>query len=88
MVERVGVSDAWAQSLVQEASLSAFDKAYHPGQFELIGVGHQYMLPNSSADVIENVFGNFQSVRRGKQPAQETKQGWIAGVSRLFRKSK
>jgi hypothetical protein len=64
LVERVGVAAKWAGGLVADANRSAFDKAYHPGQHELIGVGHQYMSLERSGAAIDNIFANILSVRR------------------------
>src|SRR6185369_1907311 len=35
----IGAAAKWSAGLVEEANRSAFDKAYHPRQFDLIGVG-------------------------------------------------
>jgi hypothetical protein len=64
LIERAGVAAKWAGGLVEDASRSAFDKAYHPGQHELIGVGHSYWSVDDLEKVVDNVFSNIQSVRR------------------------
>jgi hypothetical protein len=64
VTERVGAAAKWSGGLVEEANRSAFDKAYHPGQHELIGVGHSYFGVEDQAAIMDNVFANVQSVRR------------------------
>ncbi len=64
LVERVGVAAKWGGGLVEDAARSAFDKAHHPGQYELIGVGHQYMGEGKLGKLVGTVFANIQSVRR------------------------
>lgn len=64
LIERVGVAAKWGGGLVEEAARSAFDEAYHPGQHELIGVGHQYMSEGKVGKLVDNVFANIESVRR------------------------
>jgi len=63
LTERVGVAAKWGGGLVEEANRSAFNKTYHPGHHELIGVGHSYFGVEDQAAVVENVFANIQSVR-------------------------
>jgi len=64
MTERVGAAAKWSGGLVAEANASAFDKAHHPGQHELIGVGHSYFGVEDQGAIIDNVFANIQSMRR------------------------
>jgi hypothetical protein len=64
LVERVGVAVKWAGGLVADANRSAFDVGYHPGQHELIGVGHQYMGEDNVGKLVGNAFANIESVRR------------------------
>jgi hypothetical protein len=64
LTERVGVAAKWGGGLVADANASAFDKGLHPGQHELIGVGHSYFGVEDQAAVVDNVFANIQSVRR------------------------
>lgn len=64
MVERVGAASKWVSGLVSEANKSAFDEAYHPGQYELIGVGHQYFGVSDHAMIVDNIFANIQAMRR------------------------
>jgi hypothetical protein len=63
LVERVGAAPKWSGGLVEDAARSAFDKEYHPGQHELIGVGHQYMSEGKAGKLVGNVFANIESVR-------------------------
>ena len=60
----VGAAQKWASGLVTEASQSAFDQSYHPGQYELIGVGHSYFGVHDRAEIVDNVFENIQRFRR------------------------
>ena len=69
MTERVGAAAKWSGGLVAEANASAFDKAHHPGQHELIGVGHSYFGVEDQGAIVDNVFANIQSMR------------WAAGSS-------
>lgn len=64
LTENVGAAAKWSGGLVDEARASAFDKAYHPGNNALIGTGHTYMGADQAA-VLNNVFANIQSFRRG-----------------------
>jgi hypothetical protein len=64
MTERVGAAAKWSGGLVEEANRSAFNQAHHPGQHELIGVGHWYFGIEDQAAVVDNVFANIQRVRR------------------------
>jgi hypothetical protein len=63
MTERVGAAAKWSAGLVEDANASAFDKAHHPGQHELIGIGHSYFGFEDVAALVDNVFANIQSVR-------------------------
>ena len=64
LLERVGVAAKWGSGLVEEAAKSAFDQAYHIGNYELIEVGHQYMGEAKLDELVGNVFVNIESVRR------------------------
>jgi hypothetical protein len=64
ITERVGAAAKWTGGLVAEANASARDKAYHPGQHELIGVGQTYHGVADRRALVDNVFANFASVRR------------------------
>lgn len=64
LVERVGVAAKWGSGLDEDAANSAFNKEYHPGQRELIGVGHQYIGEGKLGKMVGNVFANIESVRR------------------------
>ncbi|HEY7315036.1 MAG TPA: hypothetical protein VH643_37165 [Gemmataceae bacterium] len=64
LVEKVGVAPKWGGGLVEDAARSAFDEQYHPGQHELIGVGHQYMGEGKVGKLVGNVFANIENVRR------------------------
>lgn len=64
MTERVGAAAKWSGGLVAAAHAAAFDEAYHPGHHELIGVGHSYFGVDDQAEIVENVFANFASVRQ------------------------
>jgi hypothetical protein len=63
MTERVGAAARWSGGLVAEANASAFDKDHHPGQHELIGVGHSYFGVEDQDAIVDNVFANIQSMR-------------------------
>lgn len=64
MTEKVGAASKWSGGLVAEARASAFDKAYHPGNHELIGVGHSYFGVTDQAAIVNNVYANFASVKQ------------------------
>lgn len=64
ITDRVGAAQKWTSGLVAVASASAFDQQGHPGEFELIGVGHSYFGVSNQAAVIDNVFANLESFRR------------------------
>ena len=64
LTDRCGVAAKWSGGLVEEANASAFDLAHHPGQHELIGVGHSYFGVKDQAVLVDNVFANIASVRR------------------------
>ncbi|KAF0812886.1 hypothetical protein IGB42_02730 [Andreprevotia sp. IGB-42] len=61
--DTVGAAGKWSEGLVAEASLSASDKAHHPGNHELIGVGHSYFGVKDRRLVVDNIFANMASVR-------------------------
>jgi hypothetical protein len=63
MTGTVGSAEKWSAELVADASKSAFDKAHHPGQHELIGVGHSYLGAKDQAMIVENIFVNFARFR-------------------------
>jgi len=60
----VGAANKWSAGLVAEANASALDKSYHPGNFDLIGVGHSYFGESDQALIVDNVFANIASARR------------------------
>jgi hypothetical protein len=64
MTGAVGAAEKWSAGLVAEANASAFDKSHHPGNFDLIGVGHSYFGEDDQAVVVDNVFANIASARR------------------------
>jgi hypothetical protein len=68
----VGAAKRWSTGLVAEANASAFDESHHPGNFELIGVGHSYFGEDDKALVVDNVFANIASAR---QRAPDTDPG-------------
>ena len=52
LTQRVGAAARWSGGLVASASASARDKAHHPGEHELIGVGETYHgLADQPADI-------------------------------------
>lgn len=63
MTGTVGSAEKWSAGLVADASRSAFDKAHHPGQHELIGVGHSYLGAKDQTVMVENIFANFARFR-------------------------
>jgi hypothetical protein len=64
MTERIGAAAKWSSGLVAEAGVSARDKAYHPGQHELVEVGRTYQGVADRKALVDNVYANFASVRR------------------------
>jgi hypothetical protein len=64
LTERVGAAANWSRGLVAEAQAAARDKAHHPGHHELIGVGQTYTGVTDHRAQVNNVFANFESVRR------------------------
>ncbi len=64
LTERVGAAAKWSRGLVVEAHAAARDKAHHPGHHELIGVGQTYTGVTDQRAQVNNVFANFESVRR------------------------
>ena len=69
LVEVVGAASKWSEGLVRDAETSAFDRAYHPQQFELVGVGHSYYGVNDSSSIVDNVFTNIDAVRSRSRAA-------------------
>jgi hypothetical protein len=67
LTERVGAAAKWSGGLLADASASTFNKAHHPGNYELIGVGHSYFGVKDQKAIIDNVFANINSVRRRAQ---------------------
>jgi hypothetical protein len=67
LTKHVGAAAKWSTGLVADASASAFDKARHPANHELIGVGHSYFGVENQKAVVDNVFANIGSVRRRVQ---------------------
>ncbi len=63
VTQKTGAAESWTKGLVAEAAASAFDKAHHSGQYELIGVGHSYFTVEDQATVVDNVFANIANVR-------------------------
>ena len=64
MTDQVGAATKWSSGLVAEANASAFDKAHHPGQHELIGVGHSYFGVQDRRAVVDNIFANIAAFRK------------------------
>ena len=64
LVERVGVVEKWTKGLLADARRSSFDKAYHAGHFELVGVGHSYLGEQDDKAIVDHVFTNIQNFRR------------------------
>lgn len=62
LVEGVGAAKLWTGGLVKDAARSAIEPGYHPGQSELISVGHQY-FGCELQDVVDNIFQNIASYR-------------------------
>lgn len=60
----LGAAPKWSSGLVAEARVSAFDKAHHPANFELIGVGHSYYGVDRQTDLLDNIFANIDARRR------------------------
>jgi hypothetical protein len=60
--DHTGSAEEWTKGMVQAAAAAAFDEQVHPGHFELIGVGHQYMTsaPGTKA-IVENIFANIHA---------------------------
>jgi hypothetical protein len=65
MTERIGAAAKWSSGFVAEANASARDENHHPGHYELIGVGRTYHGAADLRALVNNVFANFVSVRRG-----------------------
>jgi hypothetical protein len=65
MTDRVGAAAKWSGGFVAEASASARDKAHHLGHHALIAVGQTYHTVADQRALIDNVFANFASARRG-----------------------
>src|SRR4051812_19199434 len=42
VMTHIDSAEKWTRGMVADAARSAFDKTYHVGHYELIGVGHQY----------------------------------------------
>jgi hypothetical protein len=61
---RMGAAAKWSGGLVADASASALNKAHHPGNYELIGVGHSYFGVKDQKVIVDNVFANIGSVRQ------------------------
>jgi hypothetical protein len=71
LTKHVGAAHKWSNGLVASARVSAFDQAHHPGQHELIGVGHSYFGIQDCDAVVSNVLANVESVRRRASGARE-----------------
>jgi hypothetical protein len=63
LTDRIGAAPKWAGGLVADANASAFNKAHHPGQYELIAVGHSYFGVTDQKSLVDNIFVNIDSVR-------------------------
>jgi hypothetical protein len=64
VMTHIGSAEKWTRGMVAAAARAAFDKSYHVGHYELIGVGHQYFIAAATTpDVVDNVFANIASVR-------------------------
>jgi hypothetical protein len=59
----LNVASKWCYGLVADANASAFNKIHHPGNHELIGVGHSYFGVHNQPAIIDNVFGNITKIR-------------------------
>ena len=59
-----GAAQKWTSGLVEDANASAFNKDHHPGNHELIGVGHSYFGVKDQEVIVDNVFANIASVRK------------------------
>ena len=64
LTENVRAAAKWSGGLVADANASAFNKAHHPGNHELIGVGHSYFGVEDRSAVVNNVFANIASYRQ------------------------
>ncbi|MBL8822667.1 MAG: hypothetical protein JNJ77_08785 [Planctomycetia bacterium] len=64
LTKKVGTAAKWTHGLIEEARKSAFDESYHPGNFELIGVGHSYNGEPDQNSIVNNIFANIQSIRQ------------------------
>ena len=63
IMKHTGAAEKWTTGLVAEARRSAFDKAYHSGQYDLIAAGHTYMDADNVDVMVDNVFGNIKVFR-------------------------
>ena len=64
LTEHVGAAQKWSSGLIADASASAFNKAHHPGNHELIGVGHSYFGVHDQKAVVDSIFLNIANFRR------------------------
>jgi hypothetical protein len=63
LVNDLGAAERWSTGLVVDAKASAFDKDHHPGNHELVGVGHSYFGIDDRAAILDNVFANIDAYR-------------------------
>ncbi len=65
MTGPIGAAPKWSGGFVAEAATSARDEEHHYGHYELIEVGRTYAGVANQRAVVDNVFANFCSVRKG-----------------------
>jgi hypothetical protein len=66
LTEVLVCSENWATGLVEEARKSAFNEHYHKGQFDLIGIGHSYVIGLNQHAQVDNVFANIAAHRASR----------------------
>ena len=64
LVATVGAARRWSEGLAADAARSAFDKHHHPGNYQLVGVGHSYHGVTDQAVIINNAFQNIAAFRK------------------------
>jgi hypothetical protein len=64
LTDHVRAAAKWSSGLVADANASALNKAHHPANHELIGVGHSYFGVENQKVIVDNVFANIAGVRR------------------------
>jgi hypothetical protein len=67
LAEKLGVAKKWAGGLVEEASLSIFDRKNHAIHHDLIAQGHRY-FGRSQQEIVENIFMNIDTIK-GRLPS-------------------